>query len=137
MVMNVALHALVFGMVISKRPEWSKIETLADKSGTKAPHHVGLTGTVRVDFLQANTTKTTMAYPGQPLKQVAMQADQFIRYKCGKGECGTCEVNIDGKWVRTCSATVPPLDVTQTLQITVKPSMVAPTKKSSRFFSFT
>ncbi|CAJ1350638.1 unnamed protein product [Effrenium voratum] len=41
----------------------------------------------------------TMARAGQPLSEVATQADVFIRYKCKKGKCKTCAVNIDGKWV--------------------------------------
>ena len=35
---------------------------------------------------------STMAFAGQPLKEVAAQAGQYIKYQCGKGECGTCEV---------------------------------------------
>ena len=41
----------------------------------------------------------TMARAGQALSEVASQADVFIRYKCKKGKCKTCAVNIDGKWV--------------------------------------
>lgn len=37
------------------------------------------------------------------------QADAFINYKCKKGECGTCDVMIDGKWVHTCQTKVPSL----------------------------
>ena len=33
------------------------------------------------------------------------QAGQFIQYGCGKGECGTCECMMNGKWVRPCIAT--------------------------------
>lgn len=118
--------------------KWQKLDTLADKLGsadTLGAEAVGLDGTIPVIFQQGNTTLTTMARPGQPLKQVAMQANQFIRYKCGKGECGTCEVKIDGQWVRTCSASVPALGPGQQYVINVKPSMIK-TKKSSRFFSF-
>ena len=39
-----------------------------------------------------NETTRTMAIAGQPLKEVAAQAGQYIKYQCGKGECGTCEV---------------------------------------------
>merc|ERR1712093_476544 len=51
----------------------------------------------------------TKARVGQPLSEVASQADVFIRYKCRKGECKTCVVNIDGKWVSACTAKIPPM----------------------------
>jgi hypothetical protein len=38
------------------------------------------------------------------------QADAFIPYKCKKGECGTCDVLIDGKWVHACQTTIPSMD---------------------------
>ena len=34
--------------------------------------------------------------------QVAAQSGQYIKYQCKKGACGTCEVRVDGKWIRTC-----------------------------------
>jgi hypothetical protein len=37
----------------------------------------------------------------------AWQADAFIPYKCKKGECGTCSVLIDGKWVQACQTKIP------------------------------
>ena len=67
----------------------------------------GLAGAIQVLFKQGNATKMTRAEVGTPLSEVASQADQFIRYKCKKGECGTCEVQVNGKWVRTCVATAP------------------------------
>lgn len=38
------------------------------------------------------------------MAQVAAQAGQFVKYKCKKGECGTCEVRIDGQ---VCGAAMP------------------------------
>ena len=96
--------------------------------------------------------------------QVAAQAGQYIKYKCGKGECGTCEVRVDGKWIRTCSVQVPfvekgevykarahrtnrpspvkrrsvflsPLALPPGLQVHVRHRMVKP-GQSSRFYSF-
>eukprot|EP00913_Durusdinium_trenchii_P033001 g30894.t1 len=49
----------------------------------------------------------TMARAGQALSEVASQADVFIRYKCKKGKCKTCAVNIDGKWVSACQTKIP------------------------------
>ena len=97
---------------------------------------VGLTGNIPVKFSQGNDTLSTMAIVGQPLGDVAAQAGQYIKYKCRKGECGTCEVRVDGKWIRTCTATVPYVDKGQDYNVFVRPSMVPKGKKSSRFFSF-
>jgi hypothetical protein len=89
--------------------------------------------------------------------QVAAQAGQYIKYKCKKGECGTCAVRVDGNWIRTCSVSVPHVPegqsyevrarvparaqsappLTPTLarrQVFVRGTMLKPTK-SSRFFS--
>jgi len=76
----------------------------------------------------------TMALVGAPLSSVASQAGQYIKYKCKVGECGTCEVRIDGNWVRTCVAKVPPMDKGAELKVFVRGSMVE-TKKSTAFFS--
>ena len=65
-----------------------------------------------------------------------MGALQFIKYKCMKGECGTCEVRVDGQWVRSCVTRIPG-GIKGNYSVSVRESMVKPTKKSSRFFSFT
>ena len=96
---------------------------------------VGLDGTIPVNFNQGNETLTTMARPGQPLSQVAAQAGQYIKYKCGKGECGTCEVRVDGQWIRTCTVKVPYMPPDQSYDVFVRATMTK-SKKSSRFFSF-
>lgn len=49
----------------------------------------------------------TTAMPGQSLKLVASQAGQYIKYGCGKGECGTCESLCNGKYLRPCVDVVP------------------------------
>ena len=95
----------------------------ADAQGASA---VGLTGTIPVEFSHGNDTIKTMAFVGQELsavraarcwpplvpsrayatghtpEQVAAQSGQYIKYQCKKGQCGTCEVRVDGKWIRTC-----------------------------------
>jgi len=91
-------------------PKWKKQQTLADKmggSGKVGFDTVGLKGTIPVVFKQGDDTISTMASPGQPLRDVASQAGQFIKYGCGKGECGTCEAMCDGKWIRPCTAVLP------------------------------
>ena len=125
---------------LSAKPElnknkWEDVDRtlLSDSSGGK-----GITdGDVPVTFTQGNVTKTTMAIKGQPLSEVASQADQFIKYKCGKGECGTCEVLIDGQWVRSCVTKVPSdLGPGKGYTVSVRESMVPASKKAAGFFSF-
>ena len=114
-------------------PKWKKKKTLADDSGDLDFSDKGIKGTISVVFKQGDETKTTMAMPGQPLRDVATQAGQFIKYGCGKGECGTCEAMCDGKWVRPCKDVVPanPVGdvVIQVKEVSVK------AKSSGKFFS--
>uniref|UniRef100_A0A6V0BM12 2Fe-2S ferredoxin-type domain-containing protein n=1 Tax=Pseudo-nitzschia australis TaxID=44445 RepID=A0A6V0BM12_9STRA len=91
-------------------PKWVKKETLAESAGDTGSlgfDGVGLKGTIPVVFKQGNETRTSMAWAGQPIRDVASQAGQFIQYGCGKGECGTCECMMGGKWVRPCVEKVP------------------------------
>lgn len=94
-------------------PKWKKKETLADLTGTGdlAAGDKGLIGSVPITFQQgkgeAATLIQTTALPGQPLKLVASQAGQYIKYGCGKGECGTCESLCNGKYLRPCVDVVP------------------------------
>ena len=116
--------------------KWQTERTkLADDFG--APTDIvdkGLAGSIQVLFKQGNATKMTRAEVGTPLSEVASQADQFIRYKCKKGECGTCEVQVNGKWVRTCVATVPYVE-DNVFEVTVKPTMMKGQGKASKFYS--
>jgi len=126
-------------LAVKLQRKWAnERKTLADKvaadGGGSDAASKGIVGDVDVIFRQGNATKATKAIVGQPLTEVATNADQFIRYKCKKGECGTCEVQVDGKWVRSCVTTIPYVDPGHAFEVTVKPSMVA-RKKSSRFYS--
>jgi len=117
--------------------DWSRRATLAEKEGGSADlglEAVGIEGDIAVEFLQGNRTLRTMANVGQPLSAVAAQAGQFIKYKCKKGECGTCAVRVNGEWIRTCSVTVPYMPKGETYEIFVRGTMLEP-KKASRFFS--
>lgn len=78
-----------------------------------------LLGDVPVVFQPQNVK--TMARVGQPLSEVASQADVFIRYKCRKGECKTCVVNIDGKWVSACQTKIPPRAPGEQFDVRVRP----------------
>lgn len=88
-------------------PKWKKKKTLADEAGDLDFQDKGIKGTISVVFKQGDEIKSTMAMPGQPLRDVATQAGQFIKYGCGKGECGTCEAMCNGKWIRPCKDVVP------------------------------
>ncbi|GAX15834.1 hypothetical protein FisN_2Lh447 [Fistulifera solaris] len=92
------------------QPKWKKKATLAEQMGGTPSDlsQIGLKGDIPVVFQQGNVTKSTVAFAGQPLRDVATQAGQYIRYGCGKGECGTCECMVDGQWIRPCVATIPP-----------------------------
>jgi hypothetical protein len=115
-------------------PKWKKKETLADLDGPKDFDQVGLKGTIRVVFRQGNETKSTMAAAGAPLRGVASQAGQFIKYGCGKGECGTCESLCNGQWIRPCSVNVPPLSPGEEYVIVVKDTK-ATVVSSGKFYS--
>eukprot|EP01036_Dinobryon_divergens_P059007 gene59007-78733_t len=90
------------------------------------------TDTITVQFLPKDIS--IEAKIGQPISAVAVSALVDIKYKCKKGECGTCEVNMNGKWVKACQSTIAPPNVPgETLVITVKPEKEI--KKSATFFS--
>lgn len=78
----------------------------------------------------------TMARVGQPLSEVASQADVFIRYQCKKGQCKTCAVNIDGKWVSACQTKITPQAPGQHFGVRVRPVTEAQkSKEKAAFFS--
>mmetsp|Transcript_2498 Transcript_2498/g.5731 ORF Transcript_2498/g.5731 Transcript_2498/m.5731 type:complete len:285 (+) Transcript_2498:182-1036(+) len=127
---------MVAGIGKKYTPKWKKKETLASQIGQLDDKDKGLIGSIPVKFVQGNQTKITMALPGQPLKQVAIQAGQFINYKCGKGECGTCESMCNGKWIRPCIAKVPAgLDIGQEYYTLQVKEVKSKTKSSGKFYS--
>merc|ERR1712151_333785 len=79
---------------------------------------MGLLGDIPVVFQPQNVK--TMAKIGQPLSDVASRADVFIRYKCKKGVCKTCVVNIDGKWVSACQTKIPPVAPGKSFDVKVR-----------------
>lgn len=97
------------GISIGKnyQPKWKKLETLADKEGVKAPTDVGLKGNINVVFKQGDQTIQSVASVGDPIRDVASQAGQFIKYGCGKGECGTCKALCNGQYITPCTAVIP------------------------------
>ncbi len=122
----------VVGVGKKYEPKWVKKETLGgDGLDEKAK---GLIGDIPVVFKQGNSTKRTMALVGQPLSDVATQANQFIKYGCKKGECGTCECMVDGKWIRPCVETVPAIGKGEELVIQLK-ALKSKTTSSGKFYS--
>jgi ferredoxin len=119
------------------KPKWKKLGTLAEEMGSVADigyEKVGLKGTIPVVFNQGTDTRTSMAFAGQPLRDVASQAGQYIKYGCGKGECGTCECMVDGKWIRPCIATVPAMSDGDEYSVQLKANSAKSTS-SGTFFS--
>ena len=60
---------------------------------------------IEVEFLPSK--KVVKAYPGQKLSVVAQEAGIDIKYKCKKGDCGTCAVKFDGLLTKACQSTLP------------------------------
>jgi hypothetical protein len=61
-----------------------------------------------VTFKTLKGEKTIKAPVGSPMAAAASKAGVKIAYNCKNGECGTCEVLLDGKKViRTCQFKVP------------------------------
>lgn len=118
-------------------PKWKKKGTLAEEQGSTSSlgfENVGLKGTIPVIFKQGNDTRPTMAWAGQPIRDVASQAGQYIQYGCGKGECGTCECMSNGKWIRPCVAKVPATEVGEEFVVQIK-AVKAKSTSSGTFFS--
>lgn len=88
---------------------------------------------VSIEFRPANIVFE--ADIGSKLSEVAEQAGVEINYKCRKGECGTCEVKVNGKWVKACQSTIDPLSSGERYDVFVKPASEAAKKKPSKFFS--
>lgn len=98
-----------FGLKIGKnyKPKWKKLDTLVEKEGDIAPQDKGISGTINVVFKSSSSSVSALASPGDPIRDVASQAGQFIKYGCGKGDCGTCQAKCGGKWIKPCVAIVP------------------------------
>jgi len=104
-----ATGPLQMGLKIGKNytPKWKKKKTLADMEDDTAPVDKGIAGTIPIIFKSGENSISTVANPGDPIREVASQAGQFIKYGCGKGECGTCQALCNGKYIKPCVAVVP------------------------------
>lgn len=109
---------------------------MADSAGgTTDLKEAGIQGTIPVVFKQGSEEKRTMANVGDPIRDLASQTGQFIKYGCGKGECGTCEALCNGKYIRPCMAKVP-ADLAEGEEYVIQVKEVkARSKSSGKFFS--
>lgn len=92
---------------------------------------------VPIKFSIMNTLdseKDVMAEVGAELEKVAEDNDIPINYKCKKGECGTCLVNMDNKWVKACQTQIPSASGDGVLRIQVKPQIIK-AEEQAVFFS--
>ena len=76
--------------------------------------------TVEVEFLPSH--KKIRAYLGENIGQIAKAARVDIKYKCKKGECGTCTVKFNGKDVKACISAIPSVSKLKKFTIGVPPS---------------
>eukprot|EP00617_Octactis_speculum_P014121 CAMPEP_0185756632 /NCGR_PEP_ID=MMETSP1174-20130828/15055_1 /TAXON_ID=35687 /ORGANISM="Dictyocha speculum, Strain CCMP1381" /LENGTH=213 /DNA_ID=CAMNT_0028435683 /DNA_START=29 /DNA_END=670 /DNA_ORIENTATION=+ len=126
---------MIFGMGEAKVDSSKQVfKDWAKRDVVDGPKGAGLKGDVDVVFKIGDTVKTTRANVGQPLSEVAIQADAFIQYKCMKGECGTCDVLVNGKWVHTCQTKIPAVSKGEAFTVNIREGKVK-SKKSSGFFS--
>jgi ferredoxin len=78
-----------------------------DESLGKA-QNAGLTNGPKFnEKVTVNGKKVQGAVAGQKLTQVAMKARVKIPVNCQKGDCGTCEVKLNGKKVKACQIGLP------------------------------
>ncbi|CAJ1335235.1 unnamed protein product [Effrenium voratum] len=98
--------------------DWDVPEVKNTEPPQMIPGHEVL-GDTQVVFQPQNVM--TMARAGQPLSEVATQADVFIPYRCKKGECKTCAVNIGGKWVCACQTKIQAQKPGESFEIKVRP----------------
>lgn len=60
-----------------------------------------------VEVTNAENFETTEIPPGSPLSLACLRTDLRLSFQCKQGTCGSCEVLLDGKVVRSCITKVP------------------------------
>jgi uncharacterized 2Fe-2S/4Fe-4S cluster protein (DUF4445 family) len=129
---------MVLGLKIGKNytPKWKKKETLVEREGDVSLVDKGISGTINVVFKSGSSSLTTLANPGDPIRDIATQAGQFIKYGCGKGNCGTCQAMCGGKWIKPCVDVIPGF-IPQGEDYVIEVQEVKHKAKSSgKFYSF-
>ena len=72
------------------------------------PENAGLkNGPNYNEQVTVNGIKVPNAVVGQKLTVVASRVRVKIPVNCQKGDCGTCMVNLNGRKVKACQATLP------------------------------
>lgn len=95
-------------------------KALANDPNLPPPVNPGLSRekeTYEIEFLPAK--KIVKALPGQRLSLVAKAAGVDIKYKCSKGDCGTCAVNFNGVPTKACQTSLPIVSAQKKFKITV------------------
>ena len=67
----------------------------------------GIKGGAKFNEQVTFNKKPIKAVPGQKVSQVAAAARVKITYSCKKGDCGTCEIMMNGRIIKACQATIP------------------------------
>jgi Ferredoxin len=129
---------MVLGLKIGKNytPKWKKKETLVEKQGDVSPVDKGISGTINVVFKSGSSSLKTLANPGDPIRDIATQAGQFIKYGCGKGECGTCLAKCGGKWIKPCVDIIPGYTAQGEDYVIEVQEVKNKAKSSGKFYSF-
>lgn len=103
----------------SRRPIGAQGVSSGNLGGSRERRSIAQT-----EILFQPSGNTALAEVGERLPLVAERAGVDIAYKCKRGECGTCEVRVDGQWVRACQMTVPPVPRGEALRVSVPPTSV-------------
>jgi ferredoxin len=83
-------------------------KALANDPNMQPQQNAGLSSKrqeVEVEFFPSG--KKVKAIVGQDLPTIAKAAKVEIKYKCKKGDCGTCKVNFEGTIVKACQSSLP------------------------------
>lgn len=72
-----------------------------------------------VEVIFRPSQRKVKAYLGQNIGMIANAAKVDIKYKCKKGECGTCTVKFNGKDVKACISALPSTSKLTTFTIEV------------------
>lgn len=95
-----------------------------------------MAATTQIVFTPGN--KEVTARVGDRMEDVAKAAGMDVQYKCKKGECGTCEVRVNGKWTKACQLTIPTIPKGEVMRVSVTPATArenAQLKTAAKFFS--
>ena len=70
------------------------------------PQNAGLTNGPKINEVTING-RAVKAVPGQKVSRVLASARVKMTYSCQKGNCGTCEMLLNGRVEKACCAKIP------------------------------